>query len=129
MDISAFLNQPKNIFLVDGSGALLSALLLGLLVWSGVSGMPEGVLVVLGGIAGLFAVYSLGCYLFVRASWRAFLKIIMAANVLYCFVTIGLVVKYYGTLTPVGVAYFVGEVVVICVLVGVERRVLMWVKN
>lgn len=103
----------------------MSALLLGLLVWSGVSGMPEGVLVVLGGIAGLFAVYSLGCYLFVRASWGAFLKIIMAANVLYCFVTIGLVVKYYGALTPIGVAYFAGEVVVIGVLVSIERKVRM----
>lgn len=84
--------------------------------------MPVGVLTMLATIAGLFAAYSLNCYLFVRNNWRRYLGVIMTANVLYCLLSVGLTVKYYELLTPVGIAYFAGEVVVIGVLVGVERK-------
>lgn len=122
---NTLLNHPRKIFLIDGTGACLSALFLLLLLWSNLSGMPERELFFLACTAGVFAVYSFCYYLFVRDKWRRYLKNIILANVLYCLVTIGLVVYYYEMLTPIGIAYFLGEVVVIGVLVRFEAKVLI----
>jgi hypothetical protein len=122
--MQALLQHPKRLFLLDSLGAFLTAsLLLAVLrPFEPVFGMPGRVVLLLAGIALLFALYSLCCYFFVAGRWRLFLKIIWAANLLYCGLTAGLLLFFYARLTPLGVGYFLGEIVVIAGLARIERK-------
>lgn len=110
---------------MDSIGAMLSAFLLGgvLTTFEDSFGMPRPQLYFLACIAVLFAVYSMACYLLAGARWKPLLKVIALANLAYCGLTMGLVIFFFERLTPLGIAYFVGELVVIGVLVGME----LWV--
>ena len=112
----------KNIFLVDGLGALLSALMLGIVLpsFKNEIGMPTAVLVVLSLVALVLGGYSVTCFFFAKASKRNLLKLIMVANLVYCLTTAFLVTKYLSALTKLGVAYFIGEILIILILVWVE---------
>ncbi|XWW47355.1 hypothetical protein JYG30_07900 [Fibrella sp. USSR17] len=116
--------SPKRLFLVDGLGAVLTSisLLAVLRPLEYLFGIPEQTLVMLSMPAILFAIYSGCCFLFVGIGWRSFLRVIAVANLLYCCVTAGLIVTCYAQLTPLGVAYFVVEIVVISVLAVIEYR-------
>ncbi|MCO6480779.1 MAG: hypothetical protein J5I94_29325 [Phaeodactylibacter sp.] len=113
---------PRKLFLIDGLGALLSAFLLGVVLvrWEPVFGMPSKVLYPLAAIACVFAVYSLSCYFFLSRNRRPFLRAIAVANLLYCGLTLGLVVYCYPQLTVLGVAYFLVEIGVVLILVVTE---------
>ncbi|MEL7120827.1 MAG: hypothetical protein AAFO07_15350 [Bacteroidota bacterium] len=117
--------SPKRIFLVDGLGALLSAAYLGILmvVLNEYFGMPVSVLYVLAGIACFFAVYSLSCHFFLKKNWKPFLGFIMTANLLYCVLTLVLVIYHFNGLTTLGVVYFILEMFVIIWIVSLERKV------
>lgn len=117
--------NPKTIFLIDGLGAVLTAILLGFVLtnFEAYFGMPCNVLYCLAVVACIFMFYSLACYTFLKNRWRAFLSIIMVANLLYCGLTIALVCYYYSRLTPLGITYFLLECLVILGLVWLERRV------
>jgi hypothetical protein len=82
----------KNIFLIDGMGAVLTALLLSQLLARlvPVFGMPSAILYPLAAIAACFAIYSLLCHLLVKKNWKPFLRGIAVANTLYCLTDIGL---------------------------------------
>lgn len=110
----------RRLFLVDGIGALASAVMLGLVLttWEPVFGMPSRVLVPLALVAVAFAAYSLTCHR--KNVGPDFLLGIAVANTLYCGVTLALVLAHRTSLTWLGLAYFVGEVLVILGLVAVE---------
>jgi type III secretory pathway component EscS len=114
--------SPKRLFLIDSLGALLTAFLLGAILTrlEDDFGMPRKVLNPLSIVALVYALYSFNCYLFVRANWRLFLKIITIANAVYCCATIGLVISFYQALTFLGLAYFLGEISIIGGLVYIE---------
>jgi len=114
----------KQLFLVDGLGAVVTALLLSQVLarWEPLFGMPKSVLFVLAGIAGCFAVYSLLCHFLVEKNWRPYLRGIAIANTLYCCLTLGLVVYRYEALTWLGIAYFLGEIMLVLFLVTVEVK-------
>ncbi len=125
--------SPQQLFLIDGLGALLSAFLLGVVMvrWEPVFGMPPKVLYPLAAIAGVFALYSLSCHFFLtqkgafaaqRLASKQALRGIAVANLLYCGLTLGLVVYYYPQLTVLGVAYFLLESFVVLNLVVVEPK-------
>jgi len=116
--------KPKRIFLLDGLGACLTAFLLGVVLtaFNKHFGMPQKTLNILALIALGFAVYSFFCFFFIGNNWRLFLKIIAAANLLYCCLTTALVIYFYPQLTVFGVIYFLLEIVVVCGLVFVELR-------
>jgi hypothetical protein len=116
--------NPKKLFLLDGLGACLTAFLLGIVLtaFNEYFGMPQKTLNVLALIALGFAFYSFFCFFFIGSTWRFFLKIIAAANLLYCCLTTVLVIYFYPQLTVFGVIYFLLEIVVVCGLVFVELR-------
>ncbi|MFK7904912.1 MAG: hypothetical protein AB8B69_07300 [Chitinophagales bacterium] len=114
--------SPKNLFLIDGLGALLSAFLLGVVLvhFESIFRMPQQVLYVLSAIPCLFAIYSWTCYFRTPNNWQPYLKAIAIANTLYCCLTSVLVIYYYSTLSMLGVLYFVLEILVVMTLVIVE---------
>ncbi len=114
--------NPRKLFLVDSAGGLLTAFLTGviLVIFRDLFGMPKWVLIILSLTALLFAVYSLSCYFFSGRHWRICLQIIAIANLLYCCATAGLVIFFYSSLSIFGVLYFVGEILLIGIIVSIE---------
>lgn len=112
----------KTLFLIDGIGAVITALLLSQVLarYESVFGMPASLLYILAGVAACFAVYSLTCYWRIKEGGAAFLTGIAVANTLYCIATLGIVAYRFDNLTWLGVAYFIGEILVVMGLVSVE---------
>jgi hypothetical protein len=118
--------SAKTLFLIDATGALATALLLSQVLarFESVFGMPGHVLLSLAAIALCFLIYSTTCYFFVDKYPARFLKVIAAANALYCILTLGLMMMHTSTLTMLGYAYFIGEIMIILTLVRFEFRTL-----
>jgi nucleoside recognition membrane protein YjiH len=112
----------RKLFLIDGFGAVLSAILLGLVLTSFKPwfGMPVKVLYILASLAVLFALYSFSCFLLNPRNWKPFLKVIAFINLGYYCLTLGLVYLYFADLTSLGLAYFLIEVLIVFVLAAVE---------
>lgn len=114
----------RTMFLIDGCGAVLSALMLGVVL----PGLPEyfsfpsGVLGFLSGFATAFAVGSLGCYL-LNVKRPGLLRSIAVCNAMYALLTTGLLVYHYASLTVWDLCYFTGEILVLVVLACYEIRV------
>lgn len=116
------IQQPKTLFLIDGLGALVTGISL-LLISAPLNqyvGMPPSVLQPLAWIAGVFAAYSLSCFAGFGPHWPRLLSLIATANLLYCVATAALIVRHFEQLTFLGIAYFVGEILIICTLVAIE---------
>lgn len=119
-------NNPKQIFLLDSMGALLTGSIL-ITIASGFPSffrMPPHILFVLAIIAFTFFIYSFCCFYFMPRNWRPYLTAIMVANIFYVVVTIGLVCYFYNSLTRWGLLYFITELIVIAVLLWIEYRTL-----
>lgn len=117
--------QPKQIFLIDGFGALLSALLLGIVLvqFNDLIGMPFKVLYPLAAIALAFCMYSLACYMLVKKKAKPYLLLIAVLNLLYCLLTVTLVFFHHSALSVFGYLYFIGEIIIIAVLAYIELSV------
>lgn len=126
MPLSTILNRldAKKLFLVDSLGALVSALMLGLVLTSFETsfGMPKNILYVLAALACLFSVYSMVCFLANIKNRGPYLKFIAIVNLLYCALTLALVIYFFQQLTPLGVAYFLLEIIIVVTLAIIEWR-------
>lgn len=120
--IARLYHTPRTVFLIDGLGALLSALLLGLAIprLESLVGMPSSVLYPLAGAACLLSFYSLSCARFLPLNWRRFLLIVAGANLVYCCITLALLVQHRDLLRPLGWLYFLGEIAIIVTLAALE---------
>ncbi len=116
------LAAPRKIFLVDGAGALISALMLGAVLapLHPFTGLPSTTLYLLSAVAVVFAAYSFTCYFRIKDQWRPYLLVIAVANILYGLFTAGLLIRFSSSLTMPGMIYFIGELLVIGSLVCLE---------
>lgn len=114
--------DPKRLFLLDGIGALITATLLIALLsnFESTFGVPPTVLYTLAGIAIVFGIYSLTCYLKLRDHWQPFLRAIAMGNLSYCILTVFLLVVFAPEITIFGVAYFVAEILIVSSLAAYE---------
>lgn len=112
----------KNIFFLDGIGALISTFLLGfvLIKLQTLIGMPQHLLELLAAFALIFAIYSFSMQIFKPKNWQWFLRIIAYTNLTYCIITLLLIVAQFNSLTFLGITYFLVEIVVILALVKIE---------
>jgi hypothetical protein len=124
--INLFKLKPKNLFLIDGLGALLTAFFLFVILRTFYEyfGMPQMILTYLSVIALIFSFYSLACFFLLDINWRPFLRIISIANLLYCILTFGLVIYHHQSITLLGITYFLAEIILVCGLVFVELKIL-----
>jgi len=123
--IAFFTSQPKFVFLVDGLGAVLTASLLGFVLYNMEStfGMPKNVLFYLAGLAALFAIYSFTCFFMLKKNFVPFIRFIALVNFLYCLLSSSMIYFQYSKLTSWGVAYFIVEIIVVLLVVIFELSV------
>jgi hypothetical protein len=125
--IKQLIANPKQLFLIDALGALLtgSTLAVVALQFPLFLGLPAHILFILAGIAFSYSIYSFCCYHFFPRNWQPFLKAIMIANTFYIVVTTVLLFIFLSSVTIWGLLYFPAEMIVIGLLVYVERKALL----
>ena len=116
----------RNIFLIDGLGAMTSALFLWILTGRlhAFVGMPLPVLNALAIAAVFLCVYSITCFFAGGRRWKPLLRTIAIINVLYCLVTAACLVRYWHLMKIPGMIYFVLEILVILALVSIELKLI-----
>ena len=129
--INHLIEKPKTLFLIDSLGAIVTGFILFVIMrqLNEYIGMPIIVLTYLSIIAICFCIYSTACFLFLKERWTPFIRLIGVANLLYCALTIGLLIKHYSLLTIIGIIYFLIEIVIICGLSYVELNVATEIKK
>ncbi len=107
----------RGILLLDGIGAMLTAITVGLIlpVLQAWIGLPTLTLRLLGGFAMVLAAYSLSRHFTGRTTPTA-LRRIASANLAYCALTAAIVAWHARDVTAWGFAYFGGEIVIIAAL-------------
>lgn len=106
--------KPDKVFLIDGIGAVISALLLLLLIapFESFFGFPAFAAINLAALPVIFSIYSLSCY-WSKPKSAIYLKIISIANLTYCLITVGLVIYYFTKITIFGIVYFLIEKMIV----------------
>lgn len=123
--IDKFTSNPKQLFLIDGSGAFLTAFFL-FVILSGFEanfGMPGRIVYFLSFVACIYTIYSFSCYFFIFNKCRPFLTSVILANTIYNCITIGLVIYFYQGLTILGLIYFFLEISLMTGLILFELMV------
>lgn len=122
---------PKKLFLIDAIGALVSAIFLGVVLVNlkEYIGMPQDVLYLLAFLPVLFFIYSTSCYSFIKNNWKPYLRIIAVINMLYCLLSISMIIIHATALTILGYAYFIVEAIIVGVLAVVEYRTAAQLKS
>lgn len=117
-------SRPRQLFAIDGAGALLSAVLLGIVLPAvqHLIGMPQQALYLLASLPVLFALYDSWCYWRRPEPYAPYLRIIGTANLLYCLLSVALLIYHFSLLTPLGIAYFVFELLIVLFLAILELR-------
>lgn len=124
--------------MLDAIGALITSLLIFFLVggFPDIFGLEPKVCRVLGYIALGFFVYSLSNHFLVPKAnyFKLRLAIIALLNLSYCLFTLSYVfgIPERGTnsiLTGIGKAYFIGEIVVVMLVVALEFKIIARTKK
>ncbi|CAM1372924.1 hypothetical protein [Tenacibaculum xiamenense] len=117
--------SPKNLFLIDGIGALCSAFFLGIIFtqFNKLVGIPISSLYVLASIPCFFALLDAYFYFNSKRKSHINLRVIALFNFLYCIISLILVAIHRDKLTYLAWAYILLELSIICVLIFCELKV------
>lgn len=128
---TSIIEKPKQLFLVDAIGALLSAFLLGVVLveMEQYFGIPPSTLYFLASIPCVFAVFDIYCIISISKNSGTFLKFIAIANLMYCALSISLAFTHIEVITYLGWIYIVGEVLLVSFLAYVELVISRKVKE
>ncbi len=123
--LNHFKQHPKQLFLVDALGAIISALLLYVLLmpYAEWVGLPAAHIKALAIGAVCLAGYDLLARAVFTTERKWTLSVIALLNTSYCVITSGVLIANYSKITLVGWAYFIGEMAIVAVLVYLEWRV------
>lgn len=111
-------------FLIDGIGALGSAIILGLVLgrFEQLFGMPEDALMMLAAMAVGFSLYDVIAYLAPGRHTRVLLRGISLLNVGYWGVSVALLVWHANQMTNLGWFYVLGESLIVLFLARTEWK-------
>ncbi len=123
--IQVIKQNPKKLFLMDGVGAVLSAILLGIVLvrLESFFGIPHSTLYFLASLPLLFTIYDFYCYQKDSINLNRSLKIIAIVNLMYCCLSIGLSFYHIETITGLGWVYILSEVMIIFLLAFFELKI------
>ncbi len=120
--LNQFYQNPKKLFLIDGIGAIVSAVMLGIILvylesWFGI---PKKVLYVLAFFPCLFAAFDFLVYRYTKSKLSRYLIIIAYANLGYVGLSLSLAWYHLPKLTGLGWIYITCEVSIILLMVYIE---------
>lgn len=117
-------SNPKQLFLLDGFGALLSSFLLGVILveFKNLFGIPVPTLYFLAILPGTFAIYDLYCFTSVK-NIGLYLKSLAHINASYCCISLGFAFYHVDTITVLGWIYILLEILIVLVLANLEINI------
>jgi len=117
--------KPRNLFLIDGVGAILSAFLLGvvLVYFKSYFGIPVNTLYVLAIIPCFFALYDLLCYFLLKKNHKPFIKLTAWLNIAYCGLSLRMAYEHIGQIEILGFIYIIIEVILVLAIAKIELDV------
>lgn len=123
--IDSFAKEPRRLFVIDGLGALLSAFLLGIVLvhLTDLIGVPISTLYLLAFIPVLFGIYDLICFYRWKEGHARYLKYIAFANILYCVLSVAMMINHADSLTALGWIYFILEILIVLAIATIEYTV------
>jgi hypothetical protein len=115
----------KTIFVLDGLGAVASAITAGLIlpVFAESLGLPIEILYGLSALAVAFSCFSFFCYFCVVKFRSPCLVAVIAGNICYCLLTLALIL-FHPTILALGRVALGLEILVVLGVVLIELRVL-----
>lgn len=116
--------SPKKLFMLDGGGALLSAVLLGGVLphYESFFGMPATALYLLAAFPILFLCFDVVSYFRYPKNSRLALRMVAGMNLGYCLISVGCLIHHYPRLTKFGLTYFFLELLVVVFLAVLELK-------
>lgn len=110
--------MSNKLFLLDGIGATVSALFLGvvLMQFQMYFGMPSNPLYILTVIAILMALHSFGSYFWAQRRRKSALTTIAIGNLIYCLITLVFLAIHYKTIELLGWVYFIVEFIILILI-------------
>jgi hypothetical protein len=116
--------KPKQVFIVDYLGAMLSSFLLGIVLvyFQSYVGLPKAILYQLAIIALVLMTYSGLCILLIKKNHKPFLITIGIANIVYCIGSLYILNTYFAELTILGLSYFILEKGIVLTLAYLEIK-------
>ena len=116
--------NSRSVFLLDGTGALLSMILTGLILpyFSDWLGLPAPLLRSLAIIPSMYAIYSFYCYKRIRIIQPWMLAAIMLANLGYCALS-SLLIFTLDSITLWGQLLLAGEILAVAIVIAIEFRI------
>lgn len=123
--VNFFTNHPNRLFLLDGIGAILSAILLFILhfFFQVTTGLPQLIVYSLIAAAIFLAAYSLACSWLMKRYPARYLHGIAYLNGIYLLIVLMLLVQYYSRLHPFLFICFLLESLVLGCLICLEFTV------
>lgn len=117
--------EPRQLFLIDGLGAILSAILLGVILvrFERIFGIPASTLYFLAILPIFFAIYDFLSYRKDTIKIGRLLKGIANMNLLYCCLSIGFAIYHTNTLTILGWTYILVEISIVIPLAIIELQI------
>lgn len=118
------MTKLKKLFLIDGIGALVSAISLGVVLvqLEEYFGIPVSALYILAALPCLFALYDFYCYFKLKENLGSYLKGIAIVNLLYCALSIGFAFYHQSSITWLGWTYIVLEISIVATLALIELK-------
>lgn len=122
--VERFAKTPNKLFMLDGIGAVVSALFLGMILpnTENIFGFPKSVLYLLSGFPICFAFYDLFAYYLLNDKYHLFLRFIASANIAYCIISIGVAFNHQDKILIPGWLYLIGEIIIVTLLVSIELK-------
>ncbi len=117
--------SPRNLLLLDGFGAMVSAIMVGLVLpqFENQLGIPSTTLQYLGAIPIPFIMYDGFGYSNWNNYQKPYLLNIAILNFIYCGISLTAILYHSTTITHLGYMYFLGEIALILLLVYFEWNV------
>jgi len=115
----------KRLFLLDGIGALISAVMLGVVLvhLQAYVGIPATSLYFLAALPCVFAAFDFYCYLYVQQGLASCLRTIAIVNLLYCVLSVGIALYHLEMITLLGWIYIIVEIIIVVALSLFELQV------
>ena len=116
---------PRNLFLIDAFGALLSAFLLGVVLvrFDSLFGIPIPTLYYLASFPILFALFDFIICFSRPIPLNRYLRWIALSNLFYCVLSLSAAVYYSDSLTPLGWIYILTEVAIVTSIAVLELKI------
>jgi len=117
--------NPKELFLIDGFGAIVSAFMLGVILvqFEYFFGIPSSTLYILAAIPIFFVFYDFFCYRKKNHQIGPYLRVIAILNLLYSCLSLGFAFYHVELIKFWGWYYIISEIIILVALSFYEFKI------